>query len=179
SSGAASWSPTSPGWTTSSATPSGSHAVLTISSPSPCLSLALTTSRISLGRFPIQVLPPRPGGPSSAGSLACEFTRPLRDNLICRHLIRMSFLTDFHARNPACDLDRLVDVRLRPDEAAQLDHALERFDVDLVDLQGGVVEDRRFHLRRDHGVIDVLSGPLARLRRAASPNRSQQQEGEE
>jgi len=49
-------------------------------------------------------------------------------------LIRMSFLTDFHARNPACDLDRLVDVRLRPDEAAQLDPALERFDVDLVDL---------------------------------------------
>jgi len=123
-----------PGWTSSSATPSGSHAVLTIPSPSPCLSLALTTSRISLGRFPIQVLPPRPGGPPSAGSLACEFTRPLRDNLICRHLIRMSFLTDFHARNPACDLDRLVDVRLRPDEAAQLDHALERFDVDLVDL---------------------------------------------
>lgn len=31
----------------------------------------------------------------------------------------------------------------------------ERFDVDLVDLQGGAIDNRRFHLRRDHGVIDI------------------------
>ena len=34
-----------------------------------------------------------------------------------------------------------------------------------------VPEDRRFHLRRDHGVIDVLAGPLFRCRRTASPGR--------
>jgi DnaK suppressor protein len=39
--------------------------------------------------------------------------------------------------------------------------------VDLIDRQGGVVEDRRFHLCRDHGVIDVLAGPLFRGRRPA------------
>jgi hypothetical protein len=44
-------------------------------------------------------------------------------------LIRMSFLTDFTPATLRCDLDRLVDVRLRPDEAAQLNHALKRFDI--------------------------------------------------
>src|SRR3990172_728948 len=83
-------------------------------------------------------------------------------------------LDGLHPRDPACDLHRLVDVRLGPDEAAQLDHALERFHVDLVDLQAGVVEDRRLHLRRDHGVIDVLSSPLSRCRRTAPPDRHQQ-----
>jgi len=38
-------------------------------------------------------------------------------------------LDGLHARDPACDLDRLVDVRLRPDEAAKLIHALKRFDI--------------------------------------------------
>ena len=46
-------------------------------------------------------------------------------------------LDGLHARHPACDFDCLVDVRLRPDEAAQLDRTLERFDVDLVDLTAG------------------------------------------
>jgi hypothetical protein len=46
-------------------------------------------------------------------------------------------LDGLHARHPACDFDCLVDVRLRPDEAAQLDSTLERFDVDLVDLTAG------------------------------------------
>src|SRR4029453_881299 len=44
---------------------------------------------------------------------------------------------------------------------------------DLVDLQSGVVEDRGFHLSRDHGVIDVLSGPLPRRRRPAPPGQRQ------
>src|SRR3990172_7429529 len=83
-------------------------------------------------------------------------------------------LDGLHPRDPACDLHRLVDVRLGPDEAAQLHHALERLDVDLVDLQAGIVEDRRLHLRRDHGVIDVLSGPLSRCRRTAPQGRRQQ-----
>jgi hypothetical protein len=68
-------------------------------------------------------------------------------------------------------LDRLVDVGLRPDEAARLHHAFERFDIDLVDLQGVVVVDRRFHLRGDHAVIDVLTGSLLRGRRRAPPSR--------
>jgi hypothetical protein len=37
-----------------------------------------------------------------------------------------------HARDPACDLDRVVDVRLGPDEAAQLNHAPKRFDIALL-----------------------------------------------
>jgi hypothetical protein len=34
-------------------------------------------------------------------------------------------LDGLRSRDPACDLDRSVDVRLRPHEAAQLDHTLE------------------------------------------------------
>src|SRR4029453_6355255 len=67
--------------------------------------------------------------------------------------------------------------RLRPDEPAQLDHALERFDVALVDLQGGVVEDRRFHFV----VITESSthSPVpSRVRSTSSQDRSQQHEGE-
>jgi hypothetical protein len=63
------------------------------------------------------------GRPARARRVSCQ---EFQDGSTGRHLIRMSFLTGLHARNPACDFDRLVDVRLRPDEAAQLDHALER-----------------------------------------------------
>lgn len=43
-------------------------------------------------------------------------------------------------------------------EAAQLNHAFERLDVDFRNLQVGIFENSRFHLGGDDAVIDVFAG---------------------
>lgn len=68
-------------------------------------------------------------------------------------------LDRLHAFDAACNLDGLVDVRLGTDKAAQLNHALEGFDVDFGGFQGWFIDDGRFHFRSQDGVIDVFPGP--------------------
>jgi hypothetical protein len=65
-----------------------------------------------------------------------------------------------HPLDATGNLDRLIDVGLGIDEAAQLNYTLEGFDVDFGGLQGGFIENCRFDLRGNHSVIDIFSRPL-------------------
>src|SRR5471032_275256 len=81
----------------------------------------------------------------------------------------------FHAVDVACHVDGFVDVVLGGDEAAQLDLALIGFNVDLGNLQRRFVEDGRFHLGGEGGVVDILAGALVGGRFGAADDRGQQQ----
>src|SRR5512132_3190373 len=58
-------------------------------------------------------------------------------------------LDGLDTRDAAGNLDRIVDVRLRTDEATQLHHTLEGFDVDFRGFQCRFVEHGRLDLRCD------------------------------
>src|SRR6185369_4936246 len=64
-------------------------------------------------------------------------------------------------------------------EAAELDAALEGFDVDLRRLEHRFIEDRCLHRSGDGGVVDVLAGALVSLRRSATREGRQGDGGEQ
>src|SRR5258706_8622371 len=82
-------------------------------------------------------------------------------------------LDRLHPFDVASNLDRPIDVGLGSNEAAELHHTLEGFDVDLGRFQGRLIENFRLHLRGNGRVIDIFTGPLLLRRRCATHERSQ------
>src|SRR5512135_1825596 len=64
-------------------------------------------------------------------------------------------LDGFHSADATRHGGRLVDLGARLHEATQLDHALERLDIDLRRTQRGFIEDGCLHLGGDGRVVDV------------------------
>ena len=71
---------------------------------------------------------------------------------------RMSFLTDLTPPTLRATTTALFIGLTRVHESAQLDHALERLDVDLGGLQRRFVEDGGLDLAGDDRVVDVFAG---------------------
>jgi len=71
------------------------------------------------------------------------------------------------ARHP----DRRLDIVARADETTQLNDALERLDIDLGDLQTGLLEDGGLDLGGDGTVVDLLTGGFMGARRCAAQGR--------
>jgi hypothetical protein len=69
-------------------------------------------------------------------------------------------LDGHHARDAARDLDRLVNIRLGIDEAAQLHHPFEGFDIDLSRTQRRLIENGRLHFAGKDGIVHIFSGSL-------------------
>ena len=76
----------------------------------------------------------------------------------CRLLEPHVVLDGYYALDAAGNFNRLGNVSSGMYEAAQLNHALERLDVDFRNLQVGIFENSRFHLGGDDAVIDVFAG---------------------
>jgi len=83
-----------------------------------------------------------------------------------------------HSVDAARHLDRFVYIGLGAHKTAQLNCALEGFNVDFGGFQGGLVEYRRLHLGRDNTVVDVFPSAFL-LRRGRATHRRHQQHGEE
>src|SRR4051812_32354359 len=66
-------------------------------------------------------------------------------------------LDRFHARHVPRDAYGLALRRRRADEAAQLDDALERLDIDFRRFEIGLGEDRGPHLAGDDAIVDVFA----------------------
>lgn len=74
----------------------------------------------------------------------------LNDLLLHGHLV-IDLLDAFDS---AGHLDRLVDLRLVPDETAQLHFALFGFNHDIAALDVGIRQQRSLYLGRDDAVVD-------------------------
>src|SRR6185312_10281006 len=90
--------------------------------------------------------------------------RPCRRSLSL-HVLQLHVVLDrLDAVHGARHADRGLDVVARAHEAAQLNDALERLDIDLGDLQTGLTEDGCLDFGSNDTVIDVLTGGLMRTR---------------
>lgn len=78
-----------------------------------------------------------------------------------------------HARDTARDLDRPINACLRADKTAQLNHALEGFDIDLSRFQRRLAKDCRLHFGSNDGVVQIFSGSCLLCGRSASQERSE------
>lgn len=84
-------------------------------------------------------------------------------------------LDRLHARDTARYLNSFRDIGVRRHEAAQLNRALECFDVDFTRLQDRLLENRCLDLGCDDGVVDIL-GRAFRLRRGCASGYCYQQD---
>ena len=87
-------------------------------------------------------------------------------------------LDRLHALDAACNFGRLVNVGLRTDEATQLDHALESFNIDFSGFQSRFVEYSRLNLGGDDAVVDILTGAFL-LRGRRTTHDGHQRKGQE
>src|SRR5512143_756107 len=141
-------------------------------------SMLLALSKVFVNR---SVWPELIGPPCSpCGSGQTGVRRPWQAADDSRHLLHPHVVLDaddaFYA---ARDFDGLVDVGLGIDEAAQLNHALEGFDVDLERFQTRLIENGRLHFGGNDGIVHVFTRPSFRCRRRAPHDRNNQKRGKD
>src|SRR6185295_18540579 len=95
-------------------------------------------------------------------------------------LLHLHIVLDrLHTADTARHANGRIDIVARAHEAAQLNDALERLDVDLGDFQARLTEDGGLHLGRDRTVINVLAGAFMRACGRTAKRGHQYEGGEE